>query len=118
MQIASKIKTQPITSLASIAFYGIVGIIFLILLPFSGFPPHIGLLGITSIVAAYGLLMQRKWAKWLVAVLFFVATTFTFYTLYFILATDAIASAGMIVYTILTWIFTVIVLKTVKTGGI
>ncbi len=111
MQLASKLKTQPKTALASIAFYGIAGIILLVLLPLSGFPPHVGLTGIASLIAAYGLLMERKWAKWLVAVLFFVATTFTTYTLYYVLAFDALASAGMIAYTALTWIFTVLVLR-------
>ncbi len=55
--------------------------------------------------------MDRKWAKWLVVILFFVATTFTFYTLYYIIAIDTVASAGMIAYTALTWIFTVLVLR-------
>ena len=104
--LASKIKTQTPTSLASIAFYGIAGIIFLIMLPLSGFPPHVGLIGITSIFAAYGLLIQRKWANWLVAALFFVATVFSLYTLYFVISTDIVAAAGMIAYAILTWIFT------------
>ena len=108
----SKIKTQTPMSLASIAFYGIVGIILLIMLPLSGFPPHVGLLGITSIFAAYGLLFQRKWATWLVAALFFVATTFSLFTLYYVVATDAVAAASMIAYAVLTWVFTIIVIKT------
>jgi hypothetical protein len=116
VQLASKLKNQNPISLASIAFYGVTGLILLILLPFSGFPPHVGLLGITSIIAAYGLLMQSKWAKWLVAALFFVATTFTLYTLYFALATDIVASVGMIAYAALTWIFTIIVIKTRTTS--
>ncbi|MCW4011184.1 MAG: hypothetical protein NWF05_11315 [Candidatus Bathyarchaeota archaeon] len=111
MQIASKFKNHSVMSLASIAFYGVVGIVLLVLLPFSGFPPHIGLLGITSVIAAYGLLMQRKWATWLVSALFFVATTFTLYTLYYVSATDAVTSAGMIAYAVLTWIFTLIVVR-------
>ncbi len=112
MQLASKLKIQTPTSLASIAFYGIAGLILLIMLPLSGFPPHIGLIGITSLVAAYGLLMQRKWASWLVAALFFVTTVFTIYTLYYVIAVDAIASTSMIAYVALTWIFTAIVMKT------
>ena len=109
MQLASKLKNQTPTSLASIAFYGIVGIIFLIMLPLSGFPPHVGLMGIASIVAAYGLLLKRTWANWLVAALFFVATVFSLFTLYYVMATDAVASASMIAYVALTWIFTAIV---------
>ena len=82
------------------------------LLPFSGFPPHVALLGIVSVVAAYGLWVKRKWANWLVAILFFVATTFSLYTLYYVVATDALAAGSMIAYVVLTWIFTIYVFKT------
>lgn len=109
MQLASKLKNQTPTSLASIAFFGIVGIIFLIMLPLSGFPPHVGLIGITSIVAAYGLLLKRTWADWLVVALFFVATVFSLFTLYYVIAVDAVAATTMIAYAVLTWIFTAIV---------
>jgi hypothetical protein len=118
VQLASKIKTQTPISLATIAFYGIAGIILLALLPFSGFPPHVGLMGIVSLFAAYGLLLQRKWANWLVVALFFVATTFTLYTLYYVIATDAATSVGMIAYAALTWIFTIVVVKNRKNSEI
>jgi SNF family Na+-dependent transporter len=111
MQLASKLKALSPISLASIAFYAITGIIFLVLLPFSGFPPHVGLLGIVSLIAAYGLLMKRKWASWLVVALFLVASVFTIYTLYFVITTDILAAATMIIYTALTWIFTAITVK-------
>lgn len=111
MQLASKLKNQSTISLATIGFYAIVGILLIVMVPLSGFTPHVALLGITSLIAAYGLLMQRSWAKWLVAGLFFVASTFSLYTLYFALATDAITSAGMIAYALLTWLFTLIVIK-------
>jgi len=114
MQLASKFKNLTPLSLVSIGFYAIAGIILLVLLPLSGFPPNVGLLGITSLIAAYGLLMQRRWAKWLVAALFFVATTFTLYTLYFVISKDAVASAGMLAYAVLTWIFTLVVAKQPK----
>ena len=114
MQLTSNLKTQTPMSLASIAFYGVAGIILLIMLPLSGFPPHIGLLGITSVFAAYGLLFQRRWATWLVVALFFVATVFSLYTLYFVINTDAITAVGMVAYAILTWVFTLIVAKKPK----
>jgi len=104
--LASKLKTENLGSLATVAFYGIAGILFLILLPLSGFPPHVGLTGITSLIAAYGLVKKRFWAIWLVAALFFVVTTFAFVTLYYALATDALTSAAMLAYVVLTWIFT------------
>jgi hypothetical protein len=114
VQLTSKLKTQTPLSLASIAFYGVAGLILLIMLPLSGFPPHIGLLGITSVFAAYGLHFQRRWATWLVAALFFVATVFSLYTLYFVISTDAITAAGMAAYAILTWVFTLIVARKPK----
>ncbi len=112
MALASRLRMLGVGPLATIAFYGIAGIVFLVLLPFSGFPPHVALLGIVSVVAAYGLFMNRKWANWLVAVLFFVATTFSLYTLYFVVVTDAVATAGMVVYVVLTWIFTIYIFRT------
>ena len=118
MQLASKIKLQSVTSLASIAFYGVTGIVFIILLPISGFPPHVGLLGIASIAAAYGLLMNQKWARWLVVALFFVASTFTLYTLYFTIGSDAITAVSMITYSALTWVFTAIAVKKPKSSEI
>jgi hypothetical protein len=109
MALASKLNMENFPSLASVAFYGIAGIIFLALMALNGFPPHVALIGITSIVAAYGLFMKRKWANWLVVALFFVATTFSLFTLYYVLATDALTAAGLVVYAVLTWIFTALV---------
>ena len=111
MSLASKLKMENMETIAPVAFYGLVGIIFLIMLPLSGFPPHIGLMGVTSLIAAYGLFKKRFWAIWLVVALFFVATTFTLYTLYFVLTIDVLATAGMIAYAVLTWIFTAYVIS-------
>jgi hypothetical protein len=112
MQLASKLKIENLGSLATIAFYGLVGIILLVLMAISGFPPHVGLMGITSILAAYGIFKKRFWSIWLIVALFFVATTFSLFTLYYVLSTDALATAGMITYAILTWIFTAYALAT------
>jgi SNF family Na+-dependent transporter len=101
------IKTMDIRALAPIAFYGVVGILFLVLLPFANFPPHIGLTGIMSLITAYGLFTKRSWAKWLVIALFFVATTISLYTLYYITFSNWIVSISMIAYAVLTWVFTV-----------
>ena len=60
MSLTSKLKVENFGSLATTAFYGIVGIVFLVLLAMSGFPPHIGLMGITSLIAAYGLFRKRS----------------------------------------------------------
>lgn len=106
MSLGSKLKMENMGSLASVAFYGLAGLVLLIMLPLSDFPPHIGLMGISSLIAAYGLFKERFWAIWLVAALFFVVTTFTLFTLYYVIASDALVTAGMIAYAVLTWIFT------------
>jgi hypothetical protein len=106
MSFASKLKTIGAQTLAPAAFYGAVGIIFLVLLPLADFPPHIGLIGILSLVTAYSILKKRAWAVWLVGILFAVATTLSLYTLYVIAFTNWIVSASMIVYAVLTWIIT------------
>jgi len=112
VSFASKLKTADVRALVPVVFYGAVGIIFLALLPFANFPPHIGLTGILSLVTAYGIFKKRFWALWLVVALFAVATTLSLYTLYVIAFTNWIVGVSMIVYAVLTWLFTLyIVLK-------
>ena len=109
MSFMSKLKTAKtlgIRALAPIAFYGVVGILFLVLLPFANFPPHIGLTGIMSLITAYGIFTKRSWATWLIVALFFVATTLSMYTLYYIMFSNWIVSISMIAYAVLTWVFT------------
>jgi hypothetical protein len=115
LSLISKLKAEQPFSLATIAFYGLAGLILLIMLPLSGFPPHIGLLGITSLVAAYGLLTKRFWATWLVVALFFVVTASALYTLYYIIGTDILTSVAMIAYLVLTWVFTAYAISNRKT---
>jgi len=112
MSFASKLKTADARTLAPAAFYGAVGIVFLVLLPLANFPPHIGLTGILSLVTAYGILKKRFWALWLVVAMFAVATTLSLYTLYVFAFTNVIVGVSMIVYAVLTWLVTLyIVLK-------
>jgi hypothetical protein len=102
----TNLKTMNIRALAPVAFYGAAGILFLILLPLANFPPHIGLTGILSLITAYSLFKKRTWATWLVVAVFFVATTFSLYTLYIIILSDWIASIAILAYAVLTWAFT------------
>jgi len=106
MSFASKLKTADAKALAPVAFYIAAGIIFLALLPFANFPPHIGLTGTLSLVTAYGIFKKRFWALWLVVALFAVATTFSIYTLYVVAFSNWIVGISMIVYAVLTWTFT------------
>lgn len=112
MDLVSKLKTFKRAELASMAFYAITGVILLALLPLTGFPPHLGLIAILSLITAYSFFTKRFWAIWLVAILFGVATTFSLYTLYSIGFTIPIISTALIVYAVLTGLFTAyIVLK-------
>jgi hypothetical protein len=112
MSFTSKLKTAGIQTLVPTVFYGAVGIILLALLPFANFPPHIGLTGILSLVAAYGIFKKTFWSIWLVVALLAVATTLSLYTLAVIAFTNVVVGASMVVYAVLTWVVTLyIVLK-------
>jgi SNF family Na+-dependent transporter len=111
VSFGAKLKTANIRTLAPVAFYGAVGILFLILLPFANFPPHIGLTGILSLITAYGLFKKRFWATWLVVALLFVATIFSLYTLYYVMFSNWIVGIAMIAYAVLTWAFTAYILS-------
>lgn len=111
MSFATKLKTGNIKELAPVAFYGVVGIIFLILLPFAHFPPHIGLTGILYLITAYSILKKRPWTMWLVFALFAVGTTLALYTVYVIALSNWIVSLSMMAYAVLTWAFTASILS-------
>ncbi len=101
-----KLKNLTRGTLASLVFYAATGIIFLILLPFANYPPHIAFTGLMSLIAVYGLYTKRGWTKWLIGAYFFVATTIALYTVYFILLSNVLVTAGLLVYAVLTWYFT------------
>lgn len=111
MSLASKLKFESLGALASFAFYAIAGVILLIMLPLSGFPPHVAITGVVSIIAAVGLFLKRRWSIWIVTALFFVVSTFTMYTLYYIMAGNIMTTIAMGAYLILTWIFTIYIAK-------
>jgi len=103
---ASKLKTINFMELAPVIFYGAVGVILMVLLPFANFPPHIGLTGALSLVTAYGILKNRFWAFWLVLALLGVATVISLYTLAVVAFTNWTVAVSMIAYAVLTWVFT------------
>lgn len=104
MAFTSKIESKGM--FASSIFYAIVGVLLLAFLPLNDYAPHLGLLGLFSLGAAYGLFRKRFWSLWFVVILFFSGTAFASFMIYSILAKDLLLSTVMIVYLILTWIFT------------
>jgi len=96
--------------LASLAFYVISGIILLVYLPLTGYAPQLGLLGILSIIAAYGVFTRRAWAPWLIFILFVGALTFSLYTLVIAGFINALLGMSMVAYAALTLLFTIYLL--------
>jgi hypothetical protein len=105
VSLASKLDSHSRIEIASTAFYAVTGIILLVFLFLSGFPPHLGLLGALSLVVAYGIFTDRKWTAWINFILFIGSTTFSAYTLASIGFSNVIVALEMIVYLVLTWVF-------------
>jgi hypothetical protein len=116
MSLATRFKMENIGMLAATAFYAIIGVVCFIILAVVDFRlVHIGIIGILSLAAAYGLFRKRDWTIWLIAVLFFMATTFSAYILYYLAFRDLALGLSAIAYLILTWIFTAYVTVKRKT---
>jgi len=84
MTLKSKFKVEnPVVFLFSV-FYIIAGAVEVSYLVIENFaaPPHIGVLGLLSLITAYGLFKMRKWSVLLVIALFFLGITFGATTLY------------------------------------
>lgn len=106
MSLTSKLNIEDKGMFATSIFYVTVGIVFLASLWMTGFAPQLGIIGVFSLITAYGLFQKRSWSIWLIVVLFFVATTFSVYMLYYYLSvSDYLTSLGVTAYLVLTWIF-------------
>jgi hypothetical protein len=106
VSIGSRLKIESKGIFATSAFYAISGIVFFVLLATASFAPHLGIIGLFSLVTAYGLFRKRAWTIWFVAVLFLVGTTFSAFMIYYALGTDFLLGIGAIIYLALTWVFT------------
>jgi hypothetical protein len=113
MSLKSKLKIEDIGMFMSLVFYAVTGIICLAVLPLTGFPPHIGIIGIVSLLTAYGLFGKRAWTIWFVVIVFLIGTAFSVATLYF--GRDPLLDVSMVAYFILTWIFTAYIADKRKT---
>jgi uncharacterized membrane protein (DUF2068 family) len=102
MSIGSRLKIESKGMFIAFVFYAVVGIICLTVLGTDLRLVHIGIIGIFSLLTAYGLFKKRVWTIWFIVMLFFIATTFSVYSL----GKDLILDVSMIAYLILTWVFT------------
>jgi hypothetical protein len=105
MSISSTLKNASIGTTASILFYLVAGVVLLVVLPFVYFPPHIGLTGVMSMVAAYGLFRKKAWAPWITVALFLVSITMLAFTLFYSMFVNWLASVGLVVYLALNFYF-------------
>jgi len=106
VSIASKLKMDSIGMMLALLFYAVVGIVCFVVMAIAYFPPHIGIIGIFSLVTAYGLFRKRSWTIWFVVVLFLTATAFATYTLYYYFWQNLLFTVGVLAYLVLTWVFT------------
>jgi len=107
MSLGSRLKIESKGMFVTFVFYAIVGIIFLVLaLPIVSFAPHLAIIGMFSLITAYGVLGKRVWTIWFVMILFFVGTTFSAFMIYNIPEIDYLLGVGAILYLILTWTVT------------
>ena len=106
MSLSKKLKTFKPFQLTSIAFYAVTGLILLAFLPLTGYPPHLGFLGIFSLITAYSLFAKRGWAPWLGAILFIVITAFSLDVLFSVGFSNIVVALSMLAYAVLTWVFT------------
>ncbi len=96
---------------AAVAFYTITGIMLLAFLPITAFAPHIGFLGVVSLMAAYSFFAKRVWAPWLAFMLLVSTTVFAVFTVYSIGLSNMLVTLSMFGYLVLTWLVTVMLLR-------
>ena len=107
MSLKSKLKMESVGMSAAFVFYAIVGIACFAVLAIGDFRLiHISIIGILSLITAYGLFKKRIWTIWVVVALFFIATTFSAFMLCYTFGQNILLNVIVIAYFILTWIFT------------
>ncbi len=108
MSLRAKLGFQDIGMLAAFSFHTVVGIVCLVVLATVDFRlVHIGMIGILSLLTAYGLFRRRHWTLWGAVVLFLVATVFSPYMLYFTFQMDLLLDLSLVLYLALTWLFSI-----------
>jgi uncharacterized membrane protein (DUF2068 family) len=83
MRLKPKFKIEKLGIIVFSIFYAIAGVAEIFLLYLSDFRLFtLGLLGILSLMTAYGFVKAKKWVPWLVVVLLLLGTTFGATALY------------------------------------
>ena len=111
MSLKSKLEIEDFGMFAASVFYTLVGLLcfMVLIIDERARAPHIGIMGILSLITAYGLFKKRNWSLWVVVALFFIGTTFSAYTLYYTLGKELFLGISVVAYLIFTWVFTIYV---------
>lgn len=106
MSIKSKLKIESAGMLLASIFYLVAGVICFFFLTTNPSLIHIGIIGVLSVITAYGVFSKRFWAFWTATILFFMITAFSTVMLYYFFGTNVIMDLSFMAYLILTWIST------------
>lgn len=106
VSLAAKFKSLSRSEQLSTMFYLVSGVLLLVLLPFSGFAPHLALIGVFSLITGAIVLTKRGWAVWFIAVQFITVMVFAFWTIAALGASNWLATVGLAVYAVLTLVAT------------
>lgn len=84
MTLKSKFKVENPAVLLFSVFYTVAGAAKIFILAVTNFtaPPHMGVLGLLSLITAYALFRMSRWSVLLATALFFLGVTFGATTLY------------------------------------
>mgnify|MGYP001059972936 CR=1 FL=1 len=83
-KILSKLKNKQLDILLLTIFYAVAGAANIYILALSNFTfMPVGAFAVLSFIAAYGLFIKKKWAVWIVMMLFFPVAVFGSVTLFF-----------------------------------
>jgi multisubunit Na+/H+ antiporter MnhF subunit len=92
-------------------FYIISGIFLLTLLPFSGFAPHLVLIGVFSLITGIIVLVKKEVTIWFVAVQCITVMTFAFWNIYALGTGSLQVTAVLVVYAVLDIVATAHILR-------
>ncbi|KPV62237.1 MAG: hypothetical protein AOA66_1399 [Candidatus Bathyarchaeota archaeon BA2] len=111
MTLKSKLKVENPAVLLFSIFYAVAGASKIFLLVVTNFtaPPHLGVLGLLSLITAYGLFKMRRWSVMLVTAIFFLGITFGATTLYNSIVLQTFEGALLFHVTLIAYIIMTVV---------
>jgi hypothetical protein len=124
MSLKSRFKLENPWMFITSLFYLIAGVMFFYILALEPGLFHLGLLGALSLTSAYGTLKARRWTLWFVTALFIIGTSFALITLYYSMKSFGsffpntevgLLNTCLVIYTVLTWTFSIYVMAKRKT---